>query len=63
MEDFHLMQSLKSFNNLNDDFPNMLFLHELLDVLAFTNSLKDISIIGELHNNAVDKKTKMIKNC
>jgi len=39
-------------DDLNDDLPNVLLLHELLIVLALTDALEDITVVGELHYDA-----------
>jgi hypothetical protein len=42
----------QSTNDLNDDLPNVLLLHELLVVLTLADALKDITVVGELHDDA-----------
>ena len=51
------MEGLEAADDLNDDFPNVFFLHELLIVLALADALEDISVIGELHHDAAQGVT------
>ena len=52
MENIEVVETFQSFNYLNYDLPDVLFLHPMLGLVALTNSLENISIIGILHNNA-----------
>ena len=52
------MESLEALDHLYDDFPDVLFLHELLIVLAFADALKDISIVSKFHHNTLKQKAK-----
>ena len=45
------METFQTFDYLDNNLPNVLFLHELLVILALTDALEHISIIGELHYN------------
>ena len=52
VEDLQLMEGLETTHHLNNDLPDMLLLDELLIVLAFTDSLKNVAIVSKLHHNA-----------
>lgn len=51
MQDFQVMQSFKSLNNLNYNLPYVLFFHKLFGILTITYSLEDVPIICEFHDN------------
>jgi len=51
MQNFEFVESFESLDNLDDDLPNVLLLHELLVVLALADPLEHISIVCKLHNN------------
>ena len=51
VQDFELVQRFKSFDNLDDNLPNVLLLHKLLVVLTFTDPLKHVAIVCELHHD------------
>ena len=46
------MKGSQTSNDLNNNFPNMLLLHELLVILTLADALEDISVVGELHDDA-----------
>ena len=52
MENIEVVETFQPFNYLNYDLPDVLFLHPMLGLVALTNTLENISIIGILHNNA-----------
>lgn len=52
MENIEVVETFQPFNYLNYDLPDVLFLHPMLGLVALTNTLENISIIGKLHNNA-----------
>ena len=52
MENIEVVEAFQPFNYLNYDLPDVLFLHPMLGLIALTNTLENISIIGKLHNNA-----------
>ena len=52
MENIEVVETFQPFNYLNYDLPDVLFLHPMLGLIALTNTLENISIIGILHNNA-----------
>jgi hypothetical protein len=52
MQDLKIVKCSQTTNDLNDDLPNMLLLHELLIILTLTDALEDVSIVGELHYDA-----------
>ena len=56
MQDFHVVQSLKASYYLDNNLPDMFFLHKLLIVLALADPLKNITIIGIIHHDT--KKDK-----
>ena len=58
MQNFHLMQSHQPFDHLDNNLPDVLLLHELLDVLALTDSLENIAIVCKLHYNANNNKNQ-----
>lgn len=47
-----IMKTFKPPDDLYYDFPDVLFLHPMLLFVAITDSLKHISVIGKLHNDA-----------
>ena len=47
------MQGFQAFDNLNNNFPDVLLLHELLGLLALTDSLKAVAVVCEFHHNAL----------
>ena len=52
MQYFEIMKTLQSFDYLDNNLPDVLFLHELLVVLALTDALKHVSIVCKLHDDA-----------
>ena len=56
MQNLHIVEGLEASDDLDDNLPNMLFLHELFVVLALTNALEDISIVTVVHHNARNKR-------
>jgi hypothetical protein len=46
------MERLEPFDDLNDDLPNMLFFHKLLGLLALTDPLETVTVVGEFHHDA-----------
>jgi len=46
------MKCSQTTNDLNDNLPNVLLLHELLVVLTLADALEDITVVGELHDDA-----------
>jgi hypothetical protein len=51
VENLHVVECLKAFDNLDDDLPNVLFLHKLLGLLALADSLEAVSVVCELHHD------------
>ena len=49
------MKSFQATDHLDNDLPDVLLLDKLFVILTFANSLKNIAIISEFHNNAVHK--------
>ena len=49
------MKSFQAADHLDNDLPDVLLLDKLFVILTFANSLKNIAIISEFHNNAVQK--------
>ena len=56
------MEGLEATHNLNNDFPDVLLLNELLVVLAFADSLEYIAIVSVLHHDTVQKIFIMISD-
>ena len=56
------MEGLEATHNLNNDFPDVLLLNELLVVLAFADSLEYIAIVSVLHHDTVQKIFNMISD-
>jgi hypothetical protein len=53
VQDLHVVQGFQAFDNLNNNFPDVLLLHELLGLLALTDSLKAVAVVCEFHHNAL----------
>ncbi len=47
------MQGFQATHHLNDDFPDVLLLHELFVVLTLANTLENVAVISKLHHNAI----------
>jgi len=45
------VEGLEATHNLNNDFPDVLLLNELLVVLAFADSLEYVAIVSVLHHD------------
>ena len=56
------MEGLEATHNLNNDFPDVLLLNELLVVLAFADSLEYVAIVSVLHHDTVQKIFIMISD-
>ena len=52
MEDVEVMQSLQSDDSLDEHGPNLAFLEELLPLLALDYLLVEVTVVGELHDDA-----------
>jgi len=46
------VKCLETLDDLNDNLPDVLLLHELLGLLAFADSLEAVSVVGKFHNDA-----------
>lgn len=47
------MESFESTDNLNEDVPNLLFFYVGLSFLIVAYLLKDISVVGVFHHEAI----------
>jgi len=56
------VEGLEATHNLNNDFPDVLLLNELLVVLAFADSLEYVAIVSVLHHDTVQKIFIMISD-
>ena len=52
------MESLETCDNLDDDLPYMLLLHERFILLTLANALEDIAVVGILHYDAERAKER-----
>jgi len=56
MQDLELMKRLQALDDLDNNFPDVLLLHELLIVLALANPLEHISIVCIIHHDATQTR-------
>ena len=56
VEDFYVMQRLKTSNHLDEYFPNFFFLDVLLVLLVGRNFLEKVSVVRVFHHNAIWQK-------
>ena len=61
MENTELVESLKTSHNLNDNLPNSVLFPKLFFVLMLADALEHISIICELHHNAIKRKVRIFR--
>ena len=55
MQNLELVKRPETADYLDYDLPYVLLFHKLFIVLALTNALEDVAIIGELHDDANKK--------
>lgn len=60
MQDLELVKRLESFDDLDDNFPDVFFFHKLLVVLALTNPLEHVSVVCILHDNTTKKLVRYV---
>ena len=53
MKNVEIVKRLEASDDLDDNFPNVFFLHELLVGLTFTNPLKYVAIISIFHDDTI----------
>ena len=49
------MKSLQTSDDLNEDVPNLLLLDVSLTLLVAANLLEHISVVGVLHDQAIER--------
>ena len=54
MENLPVMKSLQTSDDLNEDVPNLLLLDVSLTLLVAANLLEHISVVGVLHDQAIE---------
>ena len=52
MQNFHVMKTMKSFNNLNEVLPDFGLVKEGSHIFVLIDLLVEIATIGILHNDA-----------
>ena len=53
MKNVEIVKRFEASDDLDDNLPNVFFLHELLVSLTLTNPLKYIAIISIFHDDAI----------
>ena len=51
VEDLELVQGFEAPDDLNDNLPNVLLLHELFVVLALADALEHVAIVSKFHHD------------
>ena len=60
MEDVHIMQSLQSLYDLDENAPNVIFFEVGLLLLVLCNLLEEISVVCILHYNTKMSRERYI---